>query len=166
MTHDDLLLLLDYHYWARDRLLDAVELLSPEQFTRDTGSSFPSVRHTLAHILLAERVWCSRFQGQSPSSMPAYEAFTDLDAIRKGWNEQEAELRFLVASSGESGLERVIEYVRMAGQVSSSRFWQMVQHVVNHATYHRGQVVTMLRQLGAGPPASTDLIAFYRERTP
>jgi uncharacterized damage-inducible protein DinB len=50
------------------------------------------------------------------------------------------------------------------GEARASVFWQMVQHVVNHASYHRGQVTTMLRQLGAAPPQSMDLITYYRTR--
>jgi uncharacterized damage-inducible protein DinB len=52
----------------------------------------------------------------------------------------------------------------LSGQPGSTVFWQMAQHVVNHATYHRGQVTTMLRQLGVEPAQAMDLIAFYRER--
>ena len=61
--------LVDYHYWARDRVLDAAESLTPEQFTRDLGSSFRSVRDTLTHLYSAERNWHSRWQGVSPTSM-------------------------------------------------------------------------------------------------
>jgi uncharacterized damage-inducible protein DinB len=64
---------------------------------------------------------------------------------------------------GEGGLTRVIDYKLLNGTPGSSMIWHMVQHVVNHASYHRGQVTTMLRQLGAPPPKSMDLIAFYRE---
>ena len=64
----------------------------------------------------------------------------------------------------EGGVSRVIEYKLMSGPHGASPFWQMLQHVVNNGSYHRGQVTTMLRQLGADPPKSQDLIAFYRER--
>jgi uncharacterized damage-inducible protein DinB len=58
---------------------------------------------------------------------------------------------------------RSLSYQHMNGQPDSSIFWHMLQHVVNHGSYHRGQVTTMLRQIGASPPKSMDLIAFYRE---
>ncbi len=163
MTYDDLQLLLDYHYWARDRTLEVVERLSPEQFTRDLGSSFPSVRDTLAHTLLAERLWCMRWQGESSATMPSTESLPDIDSIRRDWIQQETEVRRVVGSFGENGLQRVVHYRRISGNEESLPFWRMVQHVVNHATYHRGQVMTMLRQLGAAA-TSTDLTAFYRER--
>jgi uncharacterized damage-inducible protein DinB len=65
---------------------------------------------------------------------------------------------------GEQGIDKVFEYKLLSGQPGSSVFWQMLQHVVNHASYHRGQVTTMLRQLGGQPGKSMDMIAFYREQ--
>jgi uncharacterized damage-inducible protein DinB len=73
-------------------------------------------------------------------------------------------MRALLDRVGEEGVNRRIDYKLLNGQPSSSVFWHMFQHVVNHATYHRGQVTTMLRQLGATPPKPMDLIAYYRER--
>jgi uncharacterized damage-inducible protein DinB len=65
----------------------------------------------------------------------------------------------------DEAVGRVHQYRFMNGQATESAFWQMFQHVVNHGTYHRGQVTTMLRQLGAAPPKSTDMITFYREKS-
>ena len=156
--------LLDYHYWARDRLLDAVEPLTPDQFTRDIVSSFRSVRDTLVHIYAAEAAWFSRWQGQSPAGLLPPDTFANLAALRQGWTEHEVKMRAFLESLGDTGIGRVMEYKSIAGQPAASVFWHMLQHVVNHASYHRGQVTTMLRQLGAAPPKSLDLIAFYRER--
>ena len=165
MTLEDLRTLVDYHYWARDRLLAAVEALSPEQFTRDLGSSFRSVRDTLVHLVGAEWAWLSRWKGQSPTSLLSAEPFPDLASVRRKWGEVEQDLRGFVAGWKEEDVGRVYEYKLLSGQPGASPFWQMLQHVVNHGSYHRGQVVTMLRQLGAAPPKSVDLIAFYRERS-
>jgi uncharacterized damage-inducible protein DinB len=164
MTREDLSLLLDYHYWARDRMLAAVALLTPEQFTRDMGNSFRSVRDTVAHIYAADWIWCRRWQGDAPAALPGSEGFPDVDSIRAAWTELEGEVRQLVAGLDDEGAARVTEYRLFNGQPRTSPFWQMLQHVVNHGSYHRGQVTTLLRQLGAAPPKSLDLIAFYRER--
>jgi uncharacterized damage-inducible protein DinB len=164
MNLHDCRLLLDYHYWARDRLLEAVAPLAPEQFTRDLGSSFRSVRDTLTHIYFAEWAWHLRWIGQSPAAPLALDMFADVAALREAWEKHEATVRAFLERTGEDGLSRVIEYRLISGQPGASILWQMLQHVVNHATYHRGQVTTMLRQLGATPPKSMDLIVFYRER--
>jgi uncharacterized damage-inducible protein DinB len=165
MNCETLLTLLDYHYWARDRVLDAVERLTPEQLTRDLGNSFPSVRDTLVHLFSAEWVWCARWQGESPQTMLDPAAFPDVASIRAAWHEHEQKVRAILAQLGENGITRAIEYKTFNGVAQAQPFWQMLQHVVNHGSYHRGQVTTLLRQLGAAPPQSLDLIAFYRERS-
>jgi len=165
MTPDEVRTLLDYHYWARDRLLDAVSDLSAEQFTRDMGNSFRSVRDTLVHLHWAEWIWYSRWQGESSTALPPVERFPDAASVGTAWRELEAQIRAYFAPLDDRGLNRVIEYKSTAGVPGASVLWQMLQHVVNHASYHRGQVTTMIRQLGATPPKSMDLIAFYRERS-
>jgi uncharacterized damage-inducible protein DinB len=163
MDLNDLNALLDYHYWARDRILDAAAALSPEALTKDLGSSFASVRDTLTHTYSAEWVWYSRWQGTSPTAALPMDLFETVEALRTAWGGLERQVRQIVSTFGEAGLDRVVEYRLISGQPGASAFWHMVQHVVNHASYHRGQVTTMLRQLGAAPPKSMDLIAFYRE---
>jgi uncharacterized damage-inducible protein DinB len=161
----DVELLLDYHYWARDRLMVAVEVLTPDQFIRDMNSSFRSIRDTLTHTYSAEWVWHSRWLGHSPTEHVSPAIFADAGAIRRAWIDQEAAVRGFVASLDQDAIDRVIEYRLFNGQAGASMSWQIAQHVVNHASYHRGQVTTMLRQLGAPPPKSMDMIAFYRERS-
>ena len=165
MNFQELRTLVDYHYWSRDRLLEAVERLSPEQLHRDLGNSFPSIRDTLVHLYGAECIWCDRWEGQSPRSMPDAGGFPDLASIRRAWNEQERKVRAVLERLGEQGVGEPIEYKTANGQPQAQLFWQMLQHLVNHGSYHRGQVTTMMRQLKQAPPKSMDLIAFYRERT-
>ena len=164
MTFEDLNTLLDYNYWARDRLLAAVEPLTQEQFLRPMGNSFTSVRDTLVHLIAAEVVWISRWHGESPTAFIPNERYTCLADIRAEWASIEAEVREFLRTVGPDGITRVFEFKLFNGQPSTSIFWHMLQHVVNHSTYHRGQVTTMLRQLGAPPAKSMDLITFYRER--
>jgi uncharacterized damage-inducible protein DinB len=73
-------------------------------------------------------------------------------------------MREQLARLGPEAVEHTIEYQDLRGDDQLDVLWQMLQHVVNHGTYHRGQITTMLRQLDAVPPKSMDLIAFYRER--
>jgi uncharacterized damage-inducible protein DinB len=162
MTLEDLHALLDYNYWARDQLLDAVSALPPEQFTRPLGSSFSSVRDTIAHICDAEFIWLSRWNGTQPSGFQSADRIPDVAAARSEWAGIENGMRAVLRDLGPQDVDRVIEYRDLRGNPRSDVFWQLLQHVVNHGTYHRGQVTTMLRQLGAQPAKSMDLIAFYR----
>ena len=157
-------LLLDYHYWARDRVLDAVSGLDDAAFTAPRESSFPSIRDTLAHTYLAEWAWYSRWQGNSPSGFPPFDQYPDVQSLTSAWRDTEHRVRTFIDPLSDAELLRVIAYRMMSGAEAASPIWQMVQHVVNHASYHRGQDTTMLRQAGAKPAKSMDLIAFYRER--
>jgi uncharacterized damage-inducible protein DinB len=155
--------LFEYDRWANARVLEAVTKLSAEQFLRDMGSSMRSVRDTLVHILSAERTWLSRWKGVSPTSMLDPTTFPDMAAVAIRWKELETELRMLLDALTDERLRAVLAYTSLAGQPQAQPLWQQMAHLANHSTYHRGQVTTMLRQLGA-QPVGTDLIAFFRER--
>ena len=152
-----------YDAWANRRVLEACSSLSPEQFTRDLGSSFRSVRDTLAHIMGAEWLWLERFHGRSPSSLPSGDQFANVADLRARWAQVENDLLGYVNGLSAVDLERRFDYRDTKGNPHYSFLWQMLQHLANHGTYHRGQVTTLLRQLGA-KPIGTDMIGFYRER--
>jgi len=156
-------LLFRYNAWADRRLLDASAALTNEQFTRNLGSSFGSVRDTLAHIYGADYVWNERLQGRSPSSLLSAGGFPDLASVREKLEEIDEHYIDYTSKLTPQDLERVIRYKSFAGDEFSNPLWQSLHQVSNHATYHRGQVVTMLRQLGV-KAVSTDLIGFYREQ--
>lgn len=161
MTPEEVRTLYRYNSWANHRALDASASLSAAQFTQNVVSSFSSVRDTLAHIMHAEWLWLERWQGRS-SGFPS-DQFADLASLRARWQKIDADLGAFILKLSAADLERVVEYKNTKGNAFANPMGQMLQHVVNHGTYHRGQITTMLRQLGA-TPATTDLIAFYREQ--
>ena len=163
MTPEDIRRLYDYNSWANHRSLEASAALSSEQFLKPMGSSFSSVRDTLAHIYGCECLWLERFQGRSPSSLPDAKQFADIASLRSAWSDFEGRLLGFVGRQAQDDLNRVLEYKTLNFGVYKNPLWESMQHVVNHGTYHRGQVTTMLRQLGAKAIA-TDLMHFYRER--
>jgi uncharacterized damage-inducible protein DinB len=165
MTLNELNTWLDYHYWARDLVFDAVATLTPEQFARPVESSFKSVRDTVAHIYFADWVWYMRWTDQLSGASPRpNDSWPDVESLRTASKELEAKIRAFVNEGGEGGVNRVYHYKSLMGQPATSAFWQMLVHVVNHGSYHRGQVTTLLRQLGAAPPKSVDMIAFFRSQ--
>jgi uncharacterized damage-inducible protein DinB len=163
MNLQDLNTLLDYNYWARDRMFEVLDPLTAEQLRRDLGGSFGSIHDTVAHLYAAELVWYGRWRGESRALIGG-DAFPDLAAIRRAWLEIEPKMHAFVGELGEAGVNRVFTFKMFSGQEAQSPFWQMLQHVVNHGSYHRGQVTTKLRQLGAQPAKSLDMIAFYRSQ--
>jgi len=156
--------LFDYNHWANNRALDAASQLSDEQFVKPLGSSFPSVRDTLVHICGAEWIWLERFLGNSPSAIPNDAAIQTVAALSEHWNPQADKLLAYVSGLTQADLDRVLEYKTLNFGMYKNPLWQSLQHLANHGTYHRGQVTTMLRQLGA-KPILTDLMHFYRERS-
>jgi uncharacterized damage-inducible protein DinB len=163
MNVEDFRTLYKFNSWANHRALEACAALAPEQFTRDLGSSFGSVRDTLAHISGAEWIWLERWHGRVPTSLPVAADFPDFESVKRRYAEVERNLLDYVASLTEADLRRVVQFKNLAGTPHAQPLGECLQHVANHSTYHRGQITTLLRQLGAKAVA-TDLIAFYRER--
>jgi uncharacterized damage-inducible protein DinB len=163
MTPQEMQLLFTYNDWANKRALQAASTLTTDQFTKPLGNSFSSVRDTLAHMYGAETIWLQRFKGESPSAFPDTSQINDIAALEARWNPIAADLLDFVNGLTQEDIDRVVEYKTMKFGVYSNPLWQSLQHVVNHGTYHRGQITTMLRQLGA-QPILTDLMHFYRER--
>ncbi len=163
MNVEDFANLYGYNAWANHRTLESCASLSDAQFLQDLGSSFPSVRDTLVHLMLVEWIWLERWNGRPVNAWPPNSDFPNLAAVRARWAEIERDLLAYVGALKPDDISSVIHHTTMAGVPQAQPLWQMLQHVVNHATYHRGQLATMLRQLKA-KPAGTDLILYYREQ--
>ena len=169
MTTDDIHILYEYDRWANRRALQQVSSLTPEQFMRDLGGSFPSVRHTLLHILGGEWIWLRYWKLSHPGlavlsdlrtqrdAIFKSEAFPNLDALRPKWMEVEAEMSDFVQALTAESLDRVLPV-----RGTQLKLAHILQHVANHSTYHRGQLALMMRQLGA-VPLPTDFHVFLAE---
>ncbi|HTR47402.1 MAG TPA: DinB family protein [Verrucomicrobiae bacterium] len=162
MKVEDIRTLYDYNSWANHRTLDACAQLTNDQFTRNLGSSFGSVRDTLVHLCAAESRWLDRWHGRTPGAFPSATDFPDLEAVRNHWSNVGRNLLDYIASLTEDDIQRPYQFT-VANQTGTIPLYQSLQHLANHGTYHRGQVTTLLRQLGSTAVA-TDMIWFYRER--
>jgi len=158
MTVADLKFLFDYTEWANELIFEAAAALTPEEATRQVGGSFPSVRETLAHSAAADWVWLCRWTGDNPRGWPTW-ASGPVDEIREEWRRIHANRNEFLASLTDADLDREVTFTRLNGDTSTARLGFLMQHVINHATYHRGQVASQLRMVGAVPP-STDLLRF------
>ena len=169
MTKDDIGLLYEYDRWANKRVFEACSTLSTEQFTRDLGGSFSSLRDTLVHIVAGEWGWLQYWKEPSPEATFLADliarrrvlfdpnAFPEPAAVRQKWAEVEKEQIEFIALLTDEQLERMLP-VRTA----QIKLIHLMQHVANHSTYHRGQIALMMRQLGAAPQA-TDFHVFVME---
>jgi uncharacterized damage-inducible protein DinB len=165
MNVADIKQLFDYTEWANDRALDAAAELSDDDLRRDFGISYKSIFGTLLHMAGAEWIWLERWNGRAPGkeawSMWSPEACNGLDALNEGWADVIARRSMYVADLDEGRFDAEMHFKLLSGDASSMRLAHQMQHVVNHATLHRGQVVGMIRQLGLTPP-STDLLFYLR----
>lgn len=154
--------LYSYNQWATQRLLETAQSLTPAAFTQDLGTSYRSVRGTLVHTLWAEWIWLQRWCGSSPKEEFAQDEFPDVPAIGNRWAALERERQTFIGRLTEDRLLDSISYKNLQGQRWEYALVHMLQHVVNHSSYHRGQVAALLRQLGQVPPA-TDFLVFIDE---
>jgi uncharacterized damage-inducible protein DinB len=167
MNVTDIKHLLDYTEWANDRTITAGENLSESELHRDFGVSHKSIFETLLHMAGAEWIWLERWNGNSPAKAEAWprwspEACPDLAQLREGWAEIIDRRARFVSQLDDAKLQAEMPFKLLNGDRSSMRLAYQMQHVVNHATLHRGQVVGMIRQLGSVPP-STDLLFYLRQ---
>lgn len=162
MTLDDLRSLYDYNAWANARFFEAVAGLDEAERNAPLDSSFPSVIATLAHIVAAEWIWLSRWQGTSPAGFPEWLQAPTLQDLRARLSRVEADRAGFLSTLTGDGLQRALSYKLLNGTGSSTRLLDLLLHVVNHSTYHRGQLTTLLRQVGGTPPA-TDYVVYMRQ---
>jgi len=169
MTIDDMRLLYQYDRWANNRVLQAASRLSAEEFTRDLGGSFRSVRDTLVHIIAGDWIWL-RYWKEPPTNSALLtslrtrrdilfnpESFPNVAAVQLKWAEVENEQTEFVDGLTDELLERMLPF-----RTTQVRLMHLMQHLANHSTYHRGQLALMMRQLGAEPVA-TDFHVFLVE---
>jgi uncharacterized damage-inducible protein DinB len=163
MQKDDVGRLLDYNVWANRRILRAAATLTTDQFRRDMGSSHGGVRGTLTHIMGGEWIWLERWKGVSPERLLDEGEFPDVIALRERWKAIEQHRAAWFEALKEKDVAATIRYTNIERRTFEAPLWQLVQHLVNHSTYHRGQIVTLLRQLAVKPLAS-DLVVWDREK--
>jgi uncharacterized damage-inducible protein DinB len=152
---------LDYSAWASQRQVAAARELTQDELTRNLRSSHESVLGTLAHIYGADRIWLSRVQEKPRGSMFDPGEQVTLDMLEREWPLLYGRWVQWLAGLGEAAFATIVTYRTLEGVEYRTPLGQVILHVVNHGSYHRGQVSAMLRQLGRKPPA-TDLIAYYR----
>lgn len=150
-----------YNSWANNRIFEAIEQLPNEQYMNDMKSSHGGIHGTFVHTIGAEKVWLERFNANPQPFLKATE-IPDAAELKKIWEKVGYDTAKWLGMMSDKKLNEIFEMKTLKGDVFKHIFWQAFQHVVNHSSYHRGQIITMLRQIGA-KPVSTDLILFYRE---
>lgn len=151
---------LRYSSWASKRLVAAASGLTADELTRDFKSADKSVLGTLVHIHAADRVWLGRIEGNPPARFMDPDVDLKLAVVQRDWPLLLDRWEAWAAALRDPS--EAIRYKDLRGNAHSTPLWQVVLHVVNHATHHRGQVAAMLRAMDHAPPP-LDLILYFRE---
>jgi uncharacterized damage-inducible protein DinB len=163
VDRNDILRLYGYHHWATDRVLDALATTSADQLERKWGGSFGSGRALLIHVVGVERLWCDRWRGYSAKALPDYPPSYSGKEFRAEWEKVKRDQRAFLDALTPKQLASDLEYVNIKGEQCTYPLADILTHVVNHGTYHRGQITHLLRDLGQSAP-STDYLIFADEQ--
>lgn len=162
MTKQYFIELATYNVWANKQLCSWLAQLDAAQWQQPITSSFNSIQETVLHIIAAENIWLQRLKQE--------ETTTWLQGIYSGskdehialWQNLSAQLKELVAGMDENILSKNLVFKRINGDAYSMPHYQVLAHIFNHSTYHRGQLITMLRQAGFTAVGSTDILTYFR----
>jgi uncharacterized damage-inducible protein DinB len=156
--------LYDYSYWANQRYLKAAAGLTEEQLVHKQGHSWDSVYRVLLHMLSSEWMWLERWNGKSPQSLLEPRDYPTLDSIQKFWAGLEPVMRAFVSAQTEAGLQEDSSYTNTRGETYHLPLWQMMVHVPNHNTHHRGELAGMFALLDA-PHPEDEAVQYFLEKS-
>ncbi len=154
-----------YNVWANKLILASLTTLTDEEVEKDLGGSFPSIRRTVEHSWFAESIWLQRLQMVEQIVSPALTFSGNFNDACAEWLKISEDLQeFCEKIYDDRGLEHQFHYTNIQGEHCKSKVWECLQHVCNHSTFHRGQLIIYLRQLGKTKIPSTDFIKFSRSK--
>jgi uncharacterized damage-inducible protein DinB len=161
---DDLKSLFAYNRWANRRVLEACRALGPGQYEREPVPGWSSVRATLVHLADSSSIWARRIDGETVNARRTEADVPTLDDVGQLLDRGHDAFDRLIATLSPERVAAAWSYRNFEGKVLELPLWAVLRHVVNHATYHRGQIASKFGRLGVTPPP-TDLVVWAIEKT-
>ncbi len=161
---DHLTQMAQYNYWANKKICGFIAAAGDERANQIQLSSFNSIKKTLFHIWDAESIWAERINGFSPDTWPSKNFTGTLNEAASGLLATSERFIEFTEKLANEDLGIIINYSNIKGEQYANSLSEIISHVMNHSTFHRGQLVTMLRGSGFTELGSTDLIAYFREK--
>lgn len=152
-----------YNIWANERICRILESLPADLLDKELRSSFSTIRKTVYHIWDAEAIWNKRLNGRSLKQQPSAAFKGSFEEFKNDFLGGSGKLFMFVINKESKQLEQILTYKNIKGVTFSNKTNHIIQHVVNHSTFHRGQIIAMLRIMGVTEVFPTDFIAFARE---
>ena len=156
LTLEQLRILWDYEFWAKQHLMEHFRHLSQEDYTRNLGVRFESVQGTLGHLVAVQMIWLARWKGMSPRAMVQPSGFSTPSALEERWNAVEFDLRAHLRGLSDADLGRPITYRNTVGRTFTDPLWLLMHHVLHHTTFYRGEATALLRMLGVNARIETE----------
>jgi uncharacterized damage-inducible protein DinB len=153
---------LSYSVWATTRLAETLQPVDEKILHTEVKSSFSSIAKTLLHMWDAETIWLKRMQGVSPTSWPSQNFSGTNEDIFQGVINSSKQLLNFIESKEADFPQSKISYRNLKGELFEDIVEDLLFHVVNHGSYHRGQVTTLLHELGVNKIQSMDIIFYLR----
>ncbi len=154
-----------YNVWANRKMMEALAKVPANLIDEPMGGSFSTIRKTIYHIWDAQVIWLSRLQGSSPATWPSADYGDDFSGYDVYFLQQSEDFHRFVSARPDSYFADMCFYRNLNGDQLKTRNSDIILHCMNHSTYHRGQVITFLRQSGITEVPHTDYIFYLRERT-
>ena len=161
MTKKYFIQLADYNIWANAIVHSWFEKLSDEQWSQHVVSSFNSIAETSLHVAGAETIWLDRLnKEETPRWLPTIFKGSKKE-LQDHWKKTSGELHSFIEGFEETNMEDSVSFWRPDGNLYELSYHKIFAHVFNHSTYHRGQLVTMLRQVGFIDVRSIDMSTYF-----
>jgi len=153
-----------YNIWASQKILDIIRSLPEEKHIAEVPSSFNSLMKTVLHMWDAESVWWQRMKLQDRLIIPSENFKGNMKDVIDGLLQQSKQWEEWIKNASDLAIDHVFQYQNSKREQFKQPIYQMIMHVFNHSTYHRGQLVNMLRQLGVEKIPQTDFILWGRKK--
>ncbi|MDP4282933.1 MAG: DinB family protein [Bacteroidota bacterium] len=153
-----------YNLWANKILLDKLAIIPPEILFKETGSSFGTIYKTIVHLMNVESIWWQRMKLQEHVQLPGNETDTDFSEFSKKWLSISKEWSDWANEASENKMTFVFSYQNTRKEYFKQPVYEVLLHLFNHQTFHRGQIITLLRQNGIDKIPATDFIVFSRTK--
>jgi uncharacterized damage-inducible protein DinB len=151
-----------YNIWASQKIIEVILSLPEEKQLAEVPSSFNSLYKTVLHMWDAESIWWQRLKLHERIIRPSENFNGSMKDVSNGLLNQSKQWEEWISNASDLSIEHVFQYQTFDGTQYKQPTWQMLQHVLNHGTYHRGQLINILRQLGVEKMPQTDFILWSR----
>jgi uncharacterized damage-inducible protein DinB len=155
--------LFDYMFWADRMMVAAASSLSAEEYYKARGMSLGSIHNLLVHLMAAEWLWLERWRGNSPKRVENQDDHPTREALEARWPQVHAELLEFMGQQNAESLAKPLSFKSTAGEASTIRLGQLMIHLVDHGSYHRGQLNSLIKQAG-GQPAPAFYVTYQRQQ--